>query len=133
MLVRLLLAGLVAVVCVSTAATTALGLVASRANYPGGVALEALHRAIDAENRKPDKVRCIVWFAACFVWWSRIRCLCARFQRWVSMFRSSDQTLRASPCWSVLLTYVSPDAVAPIASLLLDACRHFDTHNVYAQ
>lgn len=55
-MVRLLLAGVIAVAGLSTAATTALALAAARANYPGGEALQALHRAIDAETRKSDKV-----------------------------------------------------------------------------
>lgn len=55
-LARLLLAGVIAVACLSTGATTALALAAARANYPGGAALQALHRAIDAETRKSDKV-----------------------------------------------------------------------------
>lgn len=53
---RLLVAGVVAVACLSSAATTTLALAAARANYPGGAALEALHRAIDTEVRKSDKV-----------------------------------------------------------------------------
>eukprot|EP00903_Cladosiphon_okamuranus_P016835 g15525.t2 len=53
--VRLLVAGVVSVACLSTAATTALALAAARVNYPGGAALQALHRAIDAETRQSDK------------------------------------------------------------------------------
>ncbi|CAN0198666.1 unnamed protein product [Pylaiella littoralis] len=53
--VQLLLAGVLAVACLATAGTTALALAASRANYPGGEALLALHRAIDADTRKSSK------------------------------------------------------------------------------
>ncbi len=65
------MAGVLAVACLSTAATTALALAASRANYPGGAALEALHRAIDADNRKSDKVHCVACGVLCVAWWSR--------------------------------------------------------------
>ena len=55
---RLILGLVVAVVVVSTLATTSIAVVASRANYPGAAALEALHRAVDEDGWGPEKVRC---------------------------------------------------------------------------
>ena len=49
-LVRLVLFGLVSGSVVVTVATTCFATMVSRENYPGGTALEALHRVIDADH-----------------------------------------------------------------------------------
>ncbi|CAM9889786.1 unnamed protein product [Scytosiphon promiscuus] len=53
--IQLLLAGVLGAACLATAATSTLATLASRKNYPGGFALKALHKAIDAETRRFDK------------------------------------------------------------------------------
>ncbi|CBJ26756.1 Dolichyl-P-Man:Man(7)GlcNAc(2)-PP-dolichyl-alpha-1,6-mannosyltransferase, family GT22 [Ectocarpus siliculosus] len=52
---RLFLCVVVGLALIATAGTTALALTASSANYPGALALEALHRVIDADHRESVK------------------------------------------------------------------------------
>lgn len=57
---RFLLAGVLAAAVLGTVCTTVLAVAVSRENYPGAAALEALHRAIDADSsttRASKKVR----------------------------------------------------------------------------
>ncbi|CAM9137083.1 unnamed protein product [Ectocarpus sp. 4 AP-2014] len=52
---RLFLCVVVGLALIVTAGTTALAVTASSANYPGALALEALHRVIDADHRESVK------------------------------------------------------------------------------
>ncbi|CAN0481725.1 unnamed protein product [Ectocarpus sp. 12 AP-2014] len=52
---RLFLCVVVGLALVATAGTTALAVTASSANYPGALALEALHRVVDADHRESVK------------------------------------------------------------------------------
>ena len=42
-----------------TIGTTVIAASASRTNYPGAAAMEALHRAVDEDGWSPDKVGCL--------------------------------------------------------------------------
>ncbi|CAN0092598.1 unnamed protein product [Ectocarpus sp. 6 AP-2014] len=52
---RLFLCVVVGLALIATAGTTALAVAASSANYPGALALEALHRVVDADHRESVK------------------------------------------------------------------------------
>ncbi|CAM9869902.1 unnamed protein product, partial [Ectocarpus fasciculatus] len=52
---RLFLCVVMGLALIATVGTTALAVTASTANYPGALALEALHRVIDAEHRESVK------------------------------------------------------------------------------